>query len=428
MKVLVINAGSSSLKYQLIDMDTKSVLAKGLCERIGIDGSNLQHTCVMKGLDKKKIEKPMKDHGDAIQMVIDALVDPEIGVIKSMDEIGAVGHRVVHGAEEFTESTIITEAVMKTLDKCTPLAPLHNPPNIIGINACTKIMPNTPQVAVFDTAFHQTMPAHAFMYALPYECYENDRIRKYGFHGTSHKYVSQEAIKLLGKDAKDLKIVTCHLGNGSSISAVDGGKCIDTSMGFTPLDGVPMGTRTGSMDPAVMTFLMNKGMSAKEIDNLVNKQSGVAGVSGVSSDFRDLSAAAEGAFTRYEQLAHEGSTDENSVNYNFGLCMIKRDHKSGKDYLPLFDGADLGEYESMLRALDVASVRYILLDGDHVTHVEADLSGSDATQLLAMAKEELSGIDAEMSLSSLKIHFDISGWNAVRLNLMQDVIGDKVIY
>ncbi|MBQ3427393.1 MAG: acetate kinase [Clostridia bacterium] len=293
MKILVINAGSSSLKYQLIDMDTKSVLAKGLCERIGIDGSNLQHTCVMKGLDKKKIEKPMKDHGDAIQMVIDALVDPEIGVIGSMDEIGAVGHRVVHGAEEFTESTVITEAVMKALDKCTPLAPLHNPPNIIGINACTKIMPDVPQVAVFDTAFHQTMPPHAFMYALPYECYENDRIRKYGFHGTSHKYVSQKAAEFLGKDAKELKIVTCHLGNGSSISAVDGGKCIDTSMGFTPLDGVPMGTRTGSMDPAVMTYLMNKGMSAKEIDNLVNKKSGVAGVSGVSSDFRDLSAAAE---------------------------------------------------------------------------------------------------------------------------------------
>ena len=293
MKILVINAGSSSLKYQLIDMDTKSVLAKGLCERIGIDGSNLQHTCVMKGLDKKKIEEPMKDHGDAIQMVIDALVDPEIGVIGSMDEIGAVGHRVVHGAEEFTESTVITEAVMKALDKCTPLAPLHNPPNIIGINACTKIMPDVPQVAVFDTAFHQTMPPHAFMYALPYECYENDRIRKYGFHGTSHKYVSQKAAEFLGKDAKELKIVTCHLGNGSSISAVDGGKCIDTSMGFTPLDGVPMGTRTGSMDPAVMTYLMNKGMSAKEIDNLVNKKSGVAGVSGVSSDFRDLSAAAE---------------------------------------------------------------------------------------------------------------------------------------
>ncbi|MGM9936795.1 MAG: acetate/propionate family kinase [Candidatus Ornithomonoglobus sp.] len=300
MKILVINAGSSSLKYQLINMDDKSVMAKGLCERIGIDGSNLQHTCVLKGLDKKKIEKPMKDHGDAIQMVIDALVDPEIGVIASMDEIGAVGHRVVHGAEEFTDSTIITEAVMKALDKCTPLAPLHNPPNIIGINACKKIMPNTPMVGVFDTAFHQTMPAKAFMYALPYELYEEDRIRKYGFHGTSHKYVSQQAVKYLGKDAKDLKIITCHLGNGSSISAVDGGKCVDTSMGFTPLDGVPMGTRTGSMDPAVMTFLMNKGMTAAEIDNLVNKKSGVAGVSGVSSDFRDLSAAAKEGNKRAE--------------------------------------------------------------------------------------------------------------------------------
>ena len=291
MKILVVNAGSSSLKYQLIDMTEKSVLAKGLCERIGIDGSNLQHTCVMKGLDKIKIEKPMKDHGDAIQMVIDALINDEYGAISSMSEIGAVGHRVVHGAEEFTDSTIITEAVLKQIEKCTPLAPLHNPPNIIGIEACKKFMPDTPMVAVFDTAFHQTMPAEAFMYALPYEYYETDRIRKYGFHGTSHKYVSQEAIKVLGKPAEELKIVTCHLGNGSSISAVDGGKCVDTSMGFTPLDGVPMGTRTGSMDPAVMTYLMNKGMTAKEIDNLVNKESGVAGVSGVSSDFRDLDAA-----------------------------------------------------------------------------------------------------------------------------------------
>ena len=293
MKILVINAGSSSLKYQLIDMDNKSVLAKGLCERIGIDGSNLQHTCVLKGLDKVKIEKPMKDHGDAIQMVIDELVDEKYGVISSLDEIGAVGHRVVHGAEEFTDSTIITEAVMKALEKCTPLAPLHNPPNIIGIEACKKIMPNTPMVGVFDTAFHQTMPPKAFMYALPYEYYENDKIRKYGFHGTSHKYVAGEAVKVLGKDAKDLKNITCHLGNGSSISAVDCGKCVDTSMGFTPLDGVPMGTRTGSMDPAVMTYLMNKGMTSKEIDNLVNKESGVAGISGVSSDFRDLTAAAD---------------------------------------------------------------------------------------------------------------------------------------
>jgi len=292
MKVLVINAGSSSLKYQLIDMDSTSVLAKGLCERIGIEGSNLQHTNIAAD-EKTKIEKPMKDHGDAIQMVIDALVDEKIGVIKSMDEIGAVGHRVVHGAEEFAESCLITEAVMKALEKCTPLAPLHNPPNIIGINACTKIMPNVPQVAVFDTAFHQTMPAKAFMYALPYECYEEDRIRKYGFHGTSHKFVSMEAAKFLGKAPEDLKIVTCHLGNGSSISAVDGGKCVDTSMGFTPLDGVPMGTRTGSMDPAVVTYLVKKGLSAEEVDNLMNKKSGVQGVSGVSSDFRDLSAAAD---------------------------------------------------------------------------------------------------------------------------------------
>lgn len=299
MKVLVINAGSSSLKYQLIDMDEQSVLAKGLCERIGIEGSNLQHTNV--GADSKtKIEKPMKDHGDAIQMVIDALVDEKIGVIKSMDEIGAVGHRVVHGAEEFANSCLITEAVMKALEKCTPLAPLHNPPNIIGINACTKIMPNVPQVAVFDTAFHQTMPAKAFMYALPYECYEEDRIRKYGFHGTSHKYVSQEAAKFLGKAPEDLKIVTCHLGNGSSISAVDGGKCVDTSMGFTPLDGVPMGTRTGSMDPAVVTYLLNKGMTAAEVDNLMNKKSGVQGVSGVSSDFRDLAAASKEGNKRAE--------------------------------------------------------------------------------------------------------------------------------
>lgn len=301
MKILVINAGSSSLKYQLIDMDSHSVMAKGLCERIGIDGSNLQHTNVAKD-EKTKLEKPMKDHGDAIQMVIDALVDEKIGVISSMDEIGAVGHRVVHGGEEFAESCMITEAVMKALEKCTPLAPLHNPPNIIGIEACRKIMPNTPMVGVFDTAFHQTMPAKAFMYALPYELYEKDRIRKYGFHGTSHKYVSMKAAEILGKKPEELKIITCHLGNGSSISAVNCGKCADTSMGFTPLDGVPMGTRTGSMDPAVVTYLINKGMSAKEVDNLMNKQSGVQGVSGVSSDFRDLSAAS-GEGNKRAQLA-----------------------------------------------------------------------------------------------------------------------------
>ena len=292
MNILVINAGSSSLKYQLIDMTKEEVLAKGLCERIGIEGSNIQHTNIAKDT-KTKIEKPMKDHSDAIQMVIHALVDEEHGVIKSMDEIGAVGHRVVHGAEYFADSCIIDGKVKEALEMCVPLAPLHNPPNIIGIEACEKIMPGIQQVAVFDTAFHQSMPSKAYMYALPYELYESDKIRKYGFHGTSHKYVSQKAAEYLGKPASELKIITCHLGNGSSVSAVDGGKCVDTSMGFTPLDGVVMGTRTGSMDPAVVTYLINKGMSAKEVDNLMNKKSGVFGISGVSSDFRDLTKAAD---------------------------------------------------------------------------------------------------------------------------------------
>lgn len=293
MKVLVINAGSSSLKYQLIDMDTESVLAKGLCERIGIDEPDIQYTNVAAGMDKIKKVIPMKDHSDAIAAVMDILTDKEVGVIKSMDEIDAVGHRVVHGGEEFASSCLVTDAVLKALEKCTPLAPLHNPPNIIGINACQKAMPGTPMVAVFDTAFHQTIPAKAYMYALPYEYYEKYGIRKYGFHGTSHKFVAQEAAKYLGKAPEELKIVTCHLGNGSSISAVDCGKCVDTSMGFTPLDGVPMGTRTGSMDPAVVTYLLNKGMTDKEVDKVMNKESGVYGISGVSSDFRDLCSAAD---------------------------------------------------------------------------------------------------------------------------------------
>lgn len=299
MKILVINAGSSSLKYQLIDTATGEACAKGLCERIGIEGSNLQHTNV--GTDTKtKIEKPMKDHADAIQMVVDALIDPEIGVISSMDEIDAVGHRVVHGAEEFADSCIITDAVMNALQECTPLAPLHNPPNIIGIEACSKIMPGVKQVAVFDTAFHQSMPKKAFMYALPYEYYEKFKIRKYGFHGTSHKYVSMKAAEMLGKPIEDLKIITCHLGNGSSVTAVEHGKSVDTSMGFTPLDGLPMGTRTGSMDPAVVTFLVDQGMSSSDVNNLMNKQSGVLGVSGISSDFRDLLEAADNGNERAE--------------------------------------------------------------------------------------------------------------------------------
>lgn len=374
MKILIINAGSSSLKYQLIDMDNKNVLAKGLCERIGIEGSNLQHTCLMKGLDKVTVKKPMKDHGDAIQMVIDALVDSEYGVISSMDEIGAVGHRVVHGAEEFTDSTLVTEAVMKALDKCTPLAPLHNPPNIIGIEACQKIMPNTPMVAVFDTAFHQTMPAKAFMYALPYEYYEKDGIRKYGFHGTSHKYVSQEAVKVLGKDASELKIVTCHLGNGSSISAVDCGKCVDTSMGFTPLDGVPMGTRTGSMDPAVMTYLMNKGMTAKEIDNLVNKDSGVAGISGVSSDFRDLTAAADNGNKRAELALAMFTYQVKKYIGAYAAAM------GGVDAVVFTAG--VGENDARTRKDIVSGLEFMGIkidDSKNETRGTVDISASDAT-------------------------------------------------
>ncbi len=292
MKILVINAGSSSLKYQFINMDNQEVIAKGLCERIGIEGSRLKHKNSVKGTETV-FEKPMKDHSDAIGMVIDALVSSECGVIASMDEIGAVGHRVVHGGENFADSCLIDEKVMNAIRDCIPLAPLHNPANIIGIEACKNLMPNVPQVAVFDTAFHQTMPKKAYMYALPYELYENNKIRKYGFHGTSHKFVSKEAEKLMGKPLKELKIVTCHLGNGSSVTAVKNGKCVDTSMGFTPLDGVVMGTRSGSIDPAVVTYLINNcGKTAKEVDTMLNKESGVFGVSGISSDFRDLSAAA----------------------------------------------------------------------------------------------------------------------------------------
>lgn len=292
MKVLVINCGSSSLKYQLIDMSNEKSLAQGLVERIGIEGSIL--TQKVEGRDKYIIETPMKDHKDAIKLVLGALVDENNGVIKDMSEISAVGHRVVHGGEKYAESVLITEKVMKELDECAKLAPLHNPPNIIGIEACQGLMPNTPMVAVFDTAFHQTMPEEAYIYALPYELYEKHAIRKYGFHGTSHKYVSRVAAETMGKNIEDLKIVTCHLGNGASLCAVKNGKSVETSMGFTPLAGLVMGTRCGDIDPAIATYLeTDLGMSAKEVNNLMNKQSGVYGISGVSSDFRDIEGAAE---------------------------------------------------------------------------------------------------------------------------------------
>ena len=303
MKILVINAGSSSLKYQLIDMDTENVMAKGLCERIGIDGSRLNHT--PGDADKVVIEKPMKDHADAINMVIEALVSPEHGVISDMGEISAVGHRVVHGGELFSSSVVITDEVKKAVESCNELAPLHNPANLIGIAACEKAMPGVPQVGVFDTAFHQTMPKEAFMYAIPYKYYENYKVRRYGFHGTSHKYVTQRAAAMLGKKPEDLKIITCHLGNGSSITAVKNGKSVDTTMGFTPLAGVPMGTRSGDIDPAILQFIMNKeNIDADKMNSILNKESGVLGISELSSDFRDLSAAtAEG--NKKAELAEE---------------------------------------------------------------------------------------------------------------------------
>ncbi|WP_297713980.1 acetate kinase [Clostridium sp.] len=292
MKTLVINCGSSSLKYQLIDMNTEECMVQGLVERIGIEGSVL--TQKVEGKDKYVINTEIKNHKDAIKLVLEALIDPVHGVIKSMDEISAVGHRVVHGGEKYSDSVLINDEVLQSIKDCIVLAPLHNPPNIIGIEACKELMPNTPMVAVFDTAFHQTMPKHSYICPLPYELYEKYGIRKYGFHGTSHKYVSNKVAEAMGKDMKELKIVTCHLGNGCSLAAVKNGKSVDTSMGFTPLAGVMMGTRSGSIDPSVISFLIEQhGYTIEEIDELLNKKSGVLGISGVSSDFRDVLAAGE---------------------------------------------------------------------------------------------------------------------------------------
>ena len=291
MKVLVINAGSSSLKYQLLDTGSQNVLAKGLCERIGIDGKFTYKAPGKAAVDARDVAMPT--HSEAIQTVLNALVDPENGVIASMKEIDAVGHRVVHGGETFAHSVRIDGQVLSAMEACVPLAPLHNPANILGVKACSAVMgPNVPQVAVFDTAFHQTMPPVAYTYALPYEYYEKDKVRRYGFHGTSHKYVTQRAADMLGKPIESLKLISCHLGNGSSVAAVAGGKSVDTSMGFTPLAGVPMGTRSGDLDAGILEYLMNKhGMDIKEMLNVLNKKSGVQGLSGVSSDFRDLCAA-----------------------------------------------------------------------------------------------------------------------------------------
>ena len=295
MKILVLNCGSSSLKYQLIDMENEAVLCIGLVERIGIEGSIL--TQKKDGVEGKYVkEQPMKDHQDAIQLVLEGVLDPTYGGVKDMNEINAVGHRVVHGGEKFASSVVITDEVEEAIRKCSELAPLHNPANLMGIDAIKAIIPGVPNVAVFDTAFHQTMPASSYLYGLPYRLYTEYGVRRYGFHGTSHKYVSQRAAEMLGKDIADLKIITCHLGNGASIAAVDGGKVVDTSMGLTPLEGLIMGTRCGDIDPAIIPFIMKKeNLDADGVDKLMNKESGVYGMTGISSDFRDIcDAAAEG--------------------------------------------------------------------------------------------------------------------------------------
>ena len=293
MNILVINCGSSSLKFQLINSESEQCIAKGICERIGIDGSMI--TYAPAGGEKEKTVTPMPDHTEAIRLVLEALVNPHTGVVKSLDEIGAVGHRIVHGGEKFAQSTLITDEVIAGIEECNDLAPLHNPANLIGINACKKLMSSTPMVGVFDTAFHQTMPEEAYMYGLPYEYYQKYRIRRYGFHGTSHSYVSRRAAGVLGKKYEDLKMIVCHLGNGASVSAVKNGKCVDTSMGLTPLEGLIMGTRCGDIDPAIVEFLAHKeGKNIDEIMAVLNKKSGVLGLSdNLSSDFRDLEAGYE---------------------------------------------------------------------------------------------------------------------------------------
>jgi acetate kinase len=291
MNILVVNCGSSSLKYQLIDSETEQVLAKGLCERIGIDG---RLTYQPAGGEKEITEAAMPTHNEAIQMVLDALVNDKTGVIKSLDEIGAVGHRIVHGGEKFTSSVVIDDEVIAAIEECNDLAPLHNPANLIGVRTCQKLMPGVPMVAVFDTAFHQTMPAKAYTYGLPYEYYEKYKVRRYGFHGTSHDFVSHKLAELIGKPYDEAKMIICHLGNGASVSAIKDGKCQDTSMGLTPLEGLVMGTRSGDIDPSIMEFIANKeGLDIAGVMNVLNKKSGVFGISELSSDFRDLEEGAE---------------------------------------------------------------------------------------------------------------------------------------
>ena len=350
MNILVINCGSSSLKYQLINSDTEAVLAKGLCERIGIDGSQITYQPA--GGEKEVTVSPMPTHTQAIQLVLDALKNEKTGVIKSLAEVGAVGHRVVHGGENFTASTLLTDEAMKAIEECNDLAPLHNPANLIGIRACQELMPDTHKVAVFDTAFHQTMPEEAYLYGLPYEYYEKYKVRRYGFHGTSHSYVSKRAAEILGKDYNQMKTIVCHLGNGASISAVDGGKSVETSMGLTPLEGLVMGTRSGDIDPAIMEFIAKKeNLDITGVMNVLNKKSGVLGISKLSSDFRDLeNAVAEG-----NELAQKAL----NVFYHRVVKYIGA-------YIAVMNGVDtivftagLGENDKVMRKTVCANLEYM---------------------------------------------------------------------
>ncbi|AGA70128.1 acetate kinase [Desulfitobacterium dichloroeliminans LMG P-21439] len=386
MKVLVINCGSSSLKYQLLDMNTKTPIAKGLVERIGLPGAVLTHRPAAG--EKEIITAEIPNHTVAIQLVLDALVNPEYGVLKGLEEIGAVGHRVVHGGEKFASSVLIDDEVMQAIEECIELAPLHNPPNIAGIEACQKLMPGVPQVAVFDTAFHQTMPAHAYLYGLPYELYEKYKIRKYGFHGTSHKYVSQRAAELLGRPVEGLKLISCHLGNGSSITAIKDGKSLETSMGFTPLEGLMMGTRSGDLDPSIVSFIQQKeNLTSDEVNDFLNKKSGVLGLSGVSSDFRDI-----------EQARDQG-------NYRAGLALQVFAHDVKKyigSYAAVLDGADaiiftagLGENSAEMRETVVQGLDYLGtkldLEKNKTRGQEIDISVPEATcrVLVIPTNEEL---------------------------------------
>lgn len=371
MKILVINAGSSSLKYQFMDSDSGEVFAKGLCERIGIDG-RLTHK--VPGRDDVKRDIPMPTHGEAIQSVLDILVDPAHGVIKSVDEIEAVGHRVLHGGMAFTESCIIDDACIAAIEKCIPLGPLHNPANLMGIRACQKIMPETKQVAVFDTAFHMTMPPKAYIYAIPYEYYEKDDVRRYGFHGTSHRYVSARAAAMLGSPAHS-KIICCHLGNGSSLSACVDGKVVDTTMGLGPLAGVPMGTRCGDIDATILEYLMGRyGYDIKEMLNILNKKSGVLGISGVSSDFRDLDAAAkegnERAQLALDKFAYEVKKDIGAYAAAMG----------GVDAIVFTAG--VGENDCKMREILCTGLEYmgVKIDAEknNVRGKEVDVSAADS--------------------------------------------------